>query len=228
MGDFFNGGNSISCLNDFICFLSSMPLYILGKLRLLHFIKKIAINPTIRFQFVNTQLLHLLLDTVLLEMPDISKVTLQILIKLFVSSQNVIYIPGKTLNDEKQRTYIMQHGFLLVMIHLTLTSDDELWKSAINEHIRVCWLVKELDFNLTMLNITLLNKNSFKNEQTEQLLPNISDVRKSDCKPTMIYTPSAYSSSKKKRDIITPSRTRYNEFLPVNYMDANQGYILSE
>lgn len=84
-----------------------------------------------------------------------SKACLALIIKLFNSTKSFVYIPGKTLEAEKQRIALLQHGILPVLLHVLETTTDETLKEIIKRHVRedygfndVEWTVRQVDKDL--------------------------------------------------------------------------------
>jgi hypothetical protein len=92
-----------------------------------------------------------LLNTILLEEHEISKVCLALIIKLFNSTRSFIYIPGKTLEEEKQRLVMLQHGILPIFIHILFTTKYEVLKDIIKKHIKENYGYQDIEYTSKLL-----------------------------------------------------------------------------
>ena len=122
-----------------------------------------------------------MLDTILLEVHDISKVYLVLLIKLFNSTKSFIYIPGKTLEEEKQRAVILQHGILPVLIHVLLNTKDEMVKEMIRRHVKEDYSFHDIQYTSKLLDhyLNITHKEGEMDEESK-MMGNGKVVRKKD------------------------------------------------
>jgi len=134
---------------------------------------------------ITTRPLHLLLDCVLLELPELSIASLEVIIKLFRSIKTGVCIPEKTLL-KKMRVVIVQHGVVLVLLHVLIHSKQDSLRLKVNQYIRNGFTLKELEWNLKMVhedflaNIILESKESdggVESEERKRKLPQIEQLK---------------------------------------------------
>ena len=113
--------------------------------------KEMAENLIYQKELFKTHSLHLLLDAVLSDILSISKSCLDFLMKLLKFNRTNVYIPGKTLSGEKQKQVLMIHGFILVLLNMTLNCRDESLQNMSEQYIKQYCNLKELCWNLKMI-----------------------------------------------------------------------------
>ena len=166
-------------------------------------------DAALRKCILGTPSLHLFIDVIIAaaneEPPEIAKSALRVLHKLMQSKKNGVYIPGQTLDNEKQRIRIMQHGWILAVLHiLQNTKNEELLRLAEDGVKSLCPL-QELEWNGKLVERHISGDDKFFNKMKPktgsivgEILPEIKnlahkeEMRAKDAEsaliPLMIYT----------------------------------------
>ena len=107
--------------------------------------------------------MHLFIDALLSEVPELSVACMQLLIKIIKANQLGIYIPGKTLNAEKNRAIIIRHGLICALLHISLQKTDSSLKGMAGENVRNIFNLRELEWNFEMIDFLLKKSLNFYN-----------------------------------------------------------------
>jgi len=126
--------------------------------------------------FVNTENLHALLDCIISDSQnencEISLNALKTLAKLVKCNKTGVYIPGQTLEAEKQRIRIMQHGFLQILAYLVLQTKDANLKKTADDFLRFSCEIKELEWSIKALDKYVHNRILFSRNKSKSKEPN--------------------------------------------------------
>lgn len=110
----------------------------------------------LKHHLINMESLHLMLDLVVGDIenpsPQYASIIINALIKLMETSKNSIYIPGETLENQKQRVKIMQHGLLVAFLHAYERTKQDDIKKIIEGHLKRFYEIQELEWNYKLIN----------------------------------------------------------------------------
>ena len=123
-----------------------------------------------RHQFISSRSIHLLADTVLSNVNELSDTSSDVLLCLLSSMKTNVYIPGKTAHTMKQRARIIQCGLILVLTHKLINTDDGILK----ESIKNACDIKELEWNVEAIEKVLSSKG---NKVFEKIVLGMGSVR---------------------------------------------------
>ncbi len=104
---------------------------------------------------LTTAALHRLIDMIIAdsasEKPTLSISGFAVVTKLLRSQRNGVYIPGQTLEGEKQRVRVIQHGWVLAAVHLAMSAKDPELARMAAEHLKKGYQARELEWSERMM-----------------------------------------------------------------------------
>jgi hypothetical protein len=132
----------------------------------------LAENKSLHQFILEGALLLALLDLILNDAANttatLATTALKTIVTAIVKTKARIYIPGETIAEAKQRNKAIQHGFILVLIHIQEKAlDPELAKLAAT-HLKSQYQVHELSTTLTLLKRHLAVSNRFAGKTPSQ------------------------------------------------------------
>ncbi len=184
-----------------------------------------------RKYIVSTSTLHRLMDIMISDCPSspdpvLARGAFRTLSRLMHIRRSEVYIPGQTLDCERQRVRIMQHGWILAALRVSMGDKDSTLTRAAEEHlVHAGYQARELDWNLRAVDRFMGGEDSFLARVKSHKLPGLAVAVKdsgddgliktsTDGIPLMIYTQANFNFNNSEGENMQPRQSLRQRLLP--------------